>query len=32
MKAKTIKGNSVGEIKEALKWSMADARLPDGQV
>ena len=32
MIAKSIKGNSVVEIKEALKRSMADARLPDGDV
>lgn len=31
MKAKSIKGNSTGEIKAALHVSMADARLPDGQ-
>ncbi len=31
MKAKSIKGNSPEEIKNALAESVADARLPDGQ-
>lgn len=31
MKAKSIKGNSLEEIKTALLESMSDARLPDGQ-
>ena len=31
MKAKSIKGTSVEEIKTAIQQSMADARLPDGQ-